>query len=72
MKIYFAQLNPIVGDIHGNLQRCLQVVASAKTEQAEMVVFPELALVGYPPEDILYRSSLPALVQESLPVASRI
>lgn len=71
MKIYLAQMNPTVGDMTGNLQRCLQVLASAKSAQAKMVVFPELALVGYPPEDILYRSSLPKRVHDSLQVLTK-
>lgn len=53
MNIALAQMNVTVGDIGGNLKRCLEAVDSA--EGADLVVFPELALTGYPPEDLLAR-----------------
>ena len=53
MKITIAQLNPVVGDIAGNSRRLLEVVRRCHAEGAELVVFPELYLVGYPPRDLL-------------------
>jgi len=53
MNIALAQINVTVGDIGGNLERCLEAVLRA--EGADLVVFPELALTGYPPEDLLAR-----------------
>ena len=59
-SIAIAQVNPIVGDVDGNLA----IVRRARTEAAvlgaDLVVFPELVLVGYPPEDLVLR---PALVE---------
>lgn len=53
MKVLLSQINPTVGDIQGNLEKILQGISIAKSENAQLVVFPELALCGYPPEDIL-------------------
>ncbi len=55
MRIALAQLDLSVGDIDGNLGRCLAAAASAAEVGADLVVLPELALTGYPPEDLLAR-----------------
>ncbi len=55
MRITLAQLNPIVGDIGGNLSRAVETLAQAARERADLVVFPELFLIGYPPRDLLGR-----------------
>ncbi len=54
LKIQIAQLNFLVGDIEGNARRVIEV-ASAAVGEADLIVFPELALTGYPPEDLLLR-----------------
>lgn len=53
MHILLAQINPTVGDIKGNSLKIQQAIGDAKKKGAELVVFPELALTGYPPEDLL-------------------
>ena len=53
MKIALAQINPVIGDIPGNKARILEYYERARKEGAELVVFSELALVGYPPQDLL-------------------
>lgn len=53
MRIALAQINPVVGDIHGNMLKIKQGIAAAKEKHADLVIFPELALCGYPPEDLL-------------------
>ncbi len=53
MKITIAQLDPIVGDIAGNLERLLEVARRCHAQDTDLVVFPELYLVGYPPRDLL-------------------
>ncbi len=53
--IALAQINPKVGDIAGNAARILDFATRAQQQQADVVVFPELALTGYPPEDLLFR-----------------
>ncbi len=55
MRISIAQINPTVGSFTQNTQLILDAVAQAKAEQADVVLFPELALTGYPPEDLLFR-----------------
>jgi NAD+ synthase (glutamine-hydrolysing) len=65
MKITLAQLNPVVGDVSGNLQK---VVATLEQEghAADLVVFSELFLVGYPPRDLLEKPALLHKVEEAL------
>lgn len=59
LKIVLAQLNLRVGDIEANTARLLDSARRAVADQqADMIVFPELALTGYPPEDLLLRPSL--------------
>ena len=53
MRIALAQLNPVVGDLTGNAQRILRAAMEAETQQAELVLTPELSLWGYPPRDLL-------------------
>ncbi len=55
LRITLAQINTTVGDLDGNVERCLEAVASAKECGSDIVVFPELALAGYPPEDLLLK-----------------
>ncbi len=57
MKIGIAQINPIVGDIEGNVGLCLSAVEEAKAKGAELVIFPELAIPGCHPKDILFDQS---------------
>jgi NAD+ synthetase len=57
MKIAAAQINPTIGDISGNVEKILQYVGRARELGAQLVVFPELCLTGYPPRDLLERSS---------------
>ncbi len=58
MDVCMAQINTLVGDIAGNTQRVLEVSAAQKAAGAHVVVFPELTLTGYPPEDLLLRGDL--------------
>lgn len=53
MKIAIAQINYHIGNFEGNLKKMLQAIETAKTEGAELVVFGELAVCGYPPRDFL-------------------
>ncbi len=53
MKIALAQLNYTIADIQGNTNKILQAIEEAKTNAADLVVFSELAICGYPPDDLL-------------------
>jgi NAD+ synthase (glutamine-hydrolysing) len=55
MRLALAQINPIVGDLDGNSELILGQLEAAKTQGADLVLFPELAVTGYPPEDLLLR-----------------
>ncbi|KKL26067.1 hypothetical protein LCGC14_2399010, partial [marine sediment metagenome] len=60
MKIALAQINPTVGDIAGNRDRIAECIDRAVELGAELVVFGELAVTGYPPRDLLSRPSFVA------------
>ena len=66
MKITIAQLNPIVGDIEGNLTKLLDTLSKFAKDEPDLVVFPELFLVGYPPRDLLERKGFIEKVQNAL------
>jgi NAD+ synthase (glutamine-hydrolysing) len=55
LRIALAQINPLVGDINGNVRRMTEAADEAGANGAHVVVFPELSLSGYPPEDLLLR-----------------
>ena len=55
LRLGLAQMNPTVGDISGNLAHIKDMIGHARSEQADLVAFPELALTGYPPEDLLLK-----------------
>src|SRR3712207_2238866 len=57
LTVALAQLNATVGDIDGNARKIAQRIAAAREQGAALVVFPELALTGYPPEDLLLKTS---------------
>lgn len=66
LRISVAQLNMLVGDIPGNTQKILQAAQKAYAQTADVAVFPELCLTGYPPEDLLLRPSLEVRIQAAL------
>lgn len=55
LKLALAQLNFLVGDIDGNAEKILNAIDQARAGGADLIAFPELALTGYPPEDLLLR-----------------
>jgi NAD+ synthetase len=62
MKIALAQINPTVGDFAGNVERIVKYARRAQERGADLVVFPELALCGYPPRDLVER---PGFIRKS-------
>jgi len=61
LRIALAQLNLFVGDVAGNTQRVIDAAAQARDRlHADLVLFPELSLSGYPPEDLLFQYSTSA------------
>ncbi|MHB8329486.1 MAG: NAD+ synthase [Acidimicrobiales bacterium] len=69
LRVALCQLDTVVGDIDGNADRVIAGLARAGEERADIVAFPELALTGYPPEDLLLK---PAFVVDNLTALSRV
>ena len=63
MQIALAQVNPVVGDIGGNCRRAVEFIDRAKKQGAQLVVFPELSIIGYPPKDLLLK---PRFIEDNL------
>src|SRR5256885_1931145 len=66
MRLALAQINTTVGDLDGNRERILQAIGEAKSSGADLVLLPELAVTGYPPEDLLLRPGFVRAADESL------
>src|SRR3989338_1463348 len=66
MKVALAQYDFTVGDFAWNLKKILHVMAEAKTHQCELLVFPEMALSGYIPEDLLLREDFLQTAENTL------
>src|SRR5437764_651589 len=66
MRLARAQINPVVGDLDGNRDLILERLTEARSHSAEFVVFPELAVTGYPPEDLLLRPGFVRAAEESI------
>jgi len=63
IRLALAQINPTVGDLKGNQQKIIEFIRRGKALKVDMVIFPEMAVCGYPPEDLLYKDSF---VQENI------
>lgn len=67
LKVVMAQLDMLVGDIKGNTQTVIHAALQARDEhKARVIIFPELTLTGYPPEDLLLRPSLEDRIEQAL------
>ena len=67
LNVLMAQMNTLVGDFEGNTEKVIQVIQRAEQQRdVPVVVFPELTLSGYPPEDLLLRPSIAVRVSQSL------
>ncbi len=66
MRLALAQLNTVVGDLDGNRERILGRLHEARDAGATLVLFPELAVTGYPPEDLLLRPAFVSAAERSL------
>ena len=71
MRVALAQLNVVVGDLDGNVGRIASAVEEAKRAAADLVVFPELAVTGYPPEDLLLRPGFIRAAREAVDEVAR-
>jgi len=67
LRVVLGQINPTVGDITGNLALILENIQHARDVlRADLIIFPELALTGYPPEDNLLRPDFVQRVEKAL------
>ena len=71
MRIALAQLNVVVGDLDGNVERITAAVSEAQRADADLVVLPELAVTGYPPEDLLLRPGFVRAAREAVDEVAR-
>src|SRR5438105_498153 len=69
MKIGFAQINSTVGDLGGNFEKIIGAYERLAAAGAELVVAPELAITGYPPQDLLFKSQF---VPQNIEVLARL
>lgn len=66
MRILVCQINPTIGDLNGNASLILKGIEKGKSQKADLVIFPELALTGYPPEDFILLPHFLAAVENHL------
>jgi len=66
IKIALAQINLKVGDINANTEQVLNIVEEVKAHNVDLLLFPELTITGYPPEDLLFRNGLYTQVEQAL------
>ena len=69
LRVGMAQINTTVGDFEGNTEKILEAVTEAKSLGVDLIAFPELAITGYPPEDLLLK---PQFIQENLKCLDQI
>ena len=70
MKIGLAQINPTVGDITGNCTKILEYINNY-SDKCDIIVFPEMVLTGYPPQDLLLESRFIQLANTELETISK-
>jgi NAD+ synthase (glutamine-hydrolysing) len=66
VRLALAQINTVVGDLDGNRDRIVRRLTEARDEGADLVLFPELAVTGYPPEDLLLRPGFVRAAEETV------
>ena len=71
-RIALAQLNPLMGDIAGNLRKARAARAEAATAGADLILFTELFIVGYPPEDLVLKPALQDDAREAVERLGRL
>lgn len=69
LRVALCQINPVVGDLGGNAERITEALGTAEEAGADVAVFPELAVTGYPPEDLLLK---PGFVADNLAALSKV
>ena len=68
-RLALAQINPTVGDLAGNTGKIVQMMDEARALRADLVAFPEMAITGYPAEDLLFR---PSFIRDNMEAMRRV
>ena len=68
-RLALAQMNPTVGDLDGNARKIIQLIEEARSYAADLVAFPEMAIPGYPAEDLLFK---PSFIQDNLEAMRKV
>jgi NAD+ synthase (glutamine-hydrolysing) len=71
MRLALAQINSVVGDVDGNAARVVEWLEQARSQQADLVLFPELVITGYPPEDLLLRPGFIRAARRAVEVVAK-
>src|ERR1700693_3170632 len=71
LSIAVAQLNPTLGDIAGNAEKVRRARVEAQRQGADLVVFPELFIAGYPPEDLVLKPAFQAACRAAVEALAR-
>ncbi len=69
LRLCLAQINSTVGDLEGNTQKIIDAIHEAQKHEVDIIAFPELAITGYPPEDLLLK---PAFINKNLELLKKI
>ena len=69
IRIALAQINPIVGDLQGNVKKIISYIKNARALKAEIIAFPELAVTGYPPEDLVLK---PQFIKDNIDALNEV
>jgi len=69
IRVAISQINPTVGDLNGNTEKIISCIRRANNKGADIVAFPELAVTGYPPEDLLLK---PQFIEDNIKALGRI
>ncbi len=73
MKLALAQINPTIGDFLGNVRKIVELSVASQRQGVDLVIFPEMAVCGYPPADLLEKTSFLARAQQALEeIAERV
>src|SRR5436309_13787973 len=71
LAIALAQLNPTVGDVAGNAEKVRRARATAAGQGADLIIFPELFIAGYPPEDLVLKPAFQAACRAAVEALAR-
>jgi len=70
VKILLCQINPIVGDIEGNIKKIIEIIKSHR--DAKILIFPELSICGYPPKDLLFQKDFIDAVEKAIEKIAKV